>query len=482
MRWWPSGAVAVAGMCVTLVAGTCAAAHGSGGWEAARQVPGVRIQGEFTVYTAPAYLGVSCPAPQDCTVAYMPPASTSSAPVFSVTMRDGTWGAPRRIPGLRAEPSGPLELACSSAGDCTVAATAPHGLGTEVMVATLAHGTWSQARPVPGLAALRAAYSSRLSALACGRTGWCALAGQYQPPVPHAGVQPFVASEHDGSWGTARPVPGLAALTGSWAADVAVISCDPLRTCTAAGYYRDHRVRDNQPYTVTDRAGRWGAARPIAGTESDGPSYITALSCTSPGDCTAAGSSFAPTLPRMFAVTETAGAWQRAAPLRGKITLSYPADTQGITALTCTAPGQCTAVGAYGSSANSTDGAPVVAVPFAAAQAHGTWSAIRAIRGLPADAVALVTSVSCATAGNCAAGGYWFTNPNGDEHTLGNNHAFLVTQTHGTWGRAQPVPGLAALGSWDSKVDAISCQPLRGCISIGDYFAHGHRLFTTSRG
>jgi len=208
---------------------------------------------------------------------------------------------------------------------------------------------------------------------------------------------------------------------------------------------------------------------------------ITAISCTSPGDCTAAGASFTPTLPRMFVVTETAGTWHPAAALRGTIAIGYPADSTGITALSCAAPGQCAALGAYGSSANSSDGAPVAAVPFAAAQARGTWSAIRAIRGLPADAVAWVTSVSCSAAGDCAAGGYWFTNPNGDEHTLGNNHAFLATQTRGTWGRAQPVPGLAALGSWDSKTDAVSCQPLLGCLAVGDYFAHGHRLFTAFR-
>src|SRR5260370_30653715 len=106
----------------------------------------------------------------------------------------------------------------------------------------------------------------------------------------------------------------------------------------------------------------------------------------------------------MFAVTEPAGAWRGAAPLRGKIPLSSPADTQGITALTCTAPGQCTAVGAYGSSANSTDGAPVVAVPFAAAPAHGPRSAIPAIPRLPPPAAPLVASVSRATPRNTPPG------------------------------------------------------------------------------
>jgi hypothetical protein len=474
--------MAVAGTSLTLVAGTCAAALGSGGWSTARQVPSARVQGLMTVYTAPAYVGVSCPAPRDCTVAYIPPGGGASVPVFGVTEHAGTWGAPRPIPGLRSASLTRLALACISPGDCIAAATAPHGRGAEVMVARLNHGVWGKARPVPGLAALHAADSSQVSALACGRAGWCALAGQYRPPIPHAGLQPFVVSEHDGAWSNARPVPGLPALTQGWTADVAAISCDPQGTCTAAGDYRDHAVGDDQPFAVTDSNGRWGPARPITGTEADGPSFITAISCNSPGDCTAAGTSFTPTLTHMFVVTETAGTWQQATPLRGTIALSYPADTTGITALTCTAPGQCAALGGYGSSANSTDSAPVVAVPFAAAQAHGTWSAIRAIRGLPADAVAFVTSVSCSTAGDCAAGGYWFTNPNGDEHTLSNNHAFLATETRGTWGRAQPVPGLAALRSWVSKIDAVSCQPLLGCIAVGDYVARGHRLFTAFRG
>lgn len=96
--------------------------------------------------------------------------------------------------------------------------------------------------------------------------------------------------------------------------------------------------------------------------------------------------------------------------------------------------------------------------------------------------VTWVTSVSCATTGNCAAGVYWFTKPNRDKRTLSNNHACLVMQTRGTWDGAQPVLGLAALGSREAKAQTVSCQPLRGCITIDDYFAHGHRLFTAFRG
>jgi hypothetical protein len=471
----------LAGVAIAVVG--CATALASGGWSAARPVPGVSIQGQTAEYTAPGYAAASCSSPQNCTVAYQP--AGQGTQVFSVTRHNGAWGTPRRVPGLRTVPGLDLSLACASAGDCLLAGDAPEFHGAlQVMVARLAHGAWTKARPVPGLAALRPGERSLVSALACGRTGWCALAGQSQPSGKSSGGQPFVVSEHNGTWSRAQAVPGLAALTKGWAAGATVVSCDPRDTCTATGYYGDHRGYEDRPYAVTDRAGRWGPAQPIAGTAPAGGSDITALSCPAPGDCSAAGTeggNGTGTTVQMFTVTETGGTWHPASPLRGTIPLPYPADTQSITALTCTAPGQCTALGVYGTSANSEDSVPVDAVPVDAVQEHGTWSAIHAVRGLPDDAVAWVTSVSCASAGTCAAGGYWLTNPSGDEHSLSNYHAFLAAETRGTWS-AQRVPGLAALHSRNSAIHAVSCQPRRGCSSIGDYLAQDRRLFISSRG
>jgi hypothetical protein len=337
---------------------------------------------------------------------------------------------------------------------------------------------------VPGLAALHPGDWSQLSALACGRTGWCALSGQSEKPDSFGrGGRPFVVSEHHGTWSQAQAVPGLAALTGSWAAGVAVISCDTGDSCTAAGDYRDHAVRNDEPFVVTDQAGRWGRARPLAGSASLGASYISALSCTQPGDCSAAGTEGdddTGTPVGLFTVTEAGGTWHPASRLDGTIRLPYPVDTENITALTCTAPGQCTALGTYATNANSEDSVPVDGPLFEAVQARGRWSAIHAVRGLPSDAVTWTTSVSCANAGSCAAGGYWLSNPTGDEHSISSHHAFVATETRGTW-TAERVPGLAALGSTDSAVQAVTCRPRRGCGAVGDYYVHDHRLFTTSR-
>ena len=162
--------------------------------------------------------------------------------------------------------------------------------------------------------------AGQVTALGCGRTGWCALAGQADKPGDEGRGQPFVASEHNGTWSRAQAVPGLAALTRGWTADVAAVSCDPQDTCTAGGDYRDHAVHGDEPYVVTDRAGRWGRARPISGSASLGDSYLTVLSCPEPGDCSAAGTegdNDTGTPVGMFTATETGGTWHAATRLRG---------------------------------------------------------------------------------------------------------------------------------------------------------------------
>src|SRR5579862_7599165 len=72
-----------------------------------------------------------------------------------------------------------------------------------------------------------------------------------------------------------------------------------------------------------------------------------------------------------------------------------------------------------------------------AASWGGSWGTAREVPGVaaidPAAGVARAWSVSCASPGNCAAGGN-----SGD-------HAFVVDETGGSWGTAQAVPGMAAV-------------------------------------
>src|SRR5258708_23572881 len=76
---------------------------------------------------------------------------------------------------------------------------------------------------------------------------------------------------------------------------------------------------------------------------------------------------------------------------------------------------------------------------------------------------AYVYSVSCASAGNCAAGGYYLDGSD-------NFQAFVVDETNGSWGNAIEVPGTATLNSGGSAfVLSVSCATAGNCTAGGDY-------------
>ena len=76
---------------------------------------------------------------------------------------------------------------------------------------------------------------------------------------------------------------------------------------------------------------------------------------------------------------------------------------------------------------------------------------------------AAIESVSCASAGNCGAGGIYID-------SAGNTQAFVVSQTGGTWHPAIEVPGTAALNQiGDAVITSVSCASAGNCSAGGDY-------------
>jgi hypothetical protein len=114
-----------------------------------------------------------------------------------------------------------------------------------------------------------------------------------------------------------------------------------------------------------------------------------------------------------------------------------------------------------------------------AARAAGTsgiiWGRAEPLRGRApisgssgSGQVVLFTSLSCWSVNNCVAGGRYFS-------TSGTtDHDFVVVEQDGRWGRAAPLPGIAALGTagW---VTAVSCASGGYCVAggfYGDRFGH----------
>ena len=188
------------------------------------------------------------------------------------------------------------------------------------------------------------------------------------------------AARPEGSWGRAMEVPGLGALNADGFAEVLSVSCGSAGSCAAGGYYRDRRGR-SQGFEAVERGGRWGAAIEVAGLgalNAGGAAEVLSVSCGSAGNC-AAGGYYTGRRGRSqgFVAVERGGRWGRAMEVPG-------------------------------------------------------------LGALNAGGFAEVSSVSCGSAGSCAAGGHYGT-------ASGSYVGFVAVGRGGRWGTAIEVPGLAAL-------------------------------------
>jgi hypothetical protein len=107
----------------------------------------------------------------------------------------------------------------------------------------------------------------------------------------------------------------------------------------------------------------------------------------------------------------------------------------------------------------------VPAARVAAVRAAGSWGRAIEVPGLGAlnKGDAGVTSVSCGLAGNCAAGGYY---GDGHHHSL----AFVAAERNGVWGKAIGLPGLGVLNKGGhARVVSVSCASAGSCAAGGHY-------------
>ncbi len=224
---------------------------------------------------------VSCASPGNC---------VAVGPAFMASEKNGTWSAAQVIPGLEAPDSalngGADSVSCPSAGNCTIGGT--YDRGAQGFTVSEHHGTWGAARPLKG-AVMREPNSLGTVQVSCASAGRCVAGASFHDFSENGPA--FVATETSGHWGTARPVPGLAALSKSGPASVTSASCSAEDLCAVGGSSigRAGRLR---AFVVTSSAGTWRTAQLIpalAARTKDGNSQVRSLSCVSATYCTAAG-------------------------------------------------------------------------------------------------------------------------------------------------------------------------------------------------
>ena len=205
-------------------------------------------------------------------------------------------------------------------------------------------------------------------------------------------------------WDRALGVPGLGAVNAGGLAEVLSVSCASAGNCAAGGHYTDRRGNE-QGFVVSQRHGVWGRALEVPGLgalNAGGGAAVLSVSCASAGNCAAGGFYYRFGQRHAFVVSQRNRRWGKA----------------------ITVPGTDTSAGG----------------------------------------LAEVISVSCYSAGNCVAGGYYAG------RFLPPGQAFLASERNGRWGTAIEVPGTATLNTLKSaQVSSVSCNKTGACTAGGYY-------------
>src|SRR5579875_2121552 len=449
---------------------TASAGWHSAGWHGARGLPGA---GALNQGRSARVWSVTCPAAGDCTVTGQYTDGAGHHQVFVASETNGTWGTAEELPGLAALNAGgaatPGPLSCASAGDCTTGGKYTDGAGhPQAFMATETNGTWGQAEEVPGSGALNTGGTATLTALSCPVAGGCTAGGTYTDGAGHQQV--FVIGQVNGAWGAAEELPGSGALNQGGTASLSTISCPTVGNCVTGGGYTDN-LGGIQAFLATETGSVWGDAEgiPSVAGRNVGYAQTKVVSCRSVGNCTVVGTYTDGYLTiQSFDVSETNGTWGTASKLPGT---GGPDAGPGATVqvMSCSAVGDCNAGGYYN--------APDDAEAFVATETGGTWGKIAEVPGVGTLGDARrtsVTALSCASPGNCSAGGYFHVTADGTA-------AFVTDEIDGVWQQAEPVPGFGGGTAFAVHAGALSCSPAGSCTAGGaNYRAGGSQAYIAS--
>ncbi|MEI8405381.1 MAG: hypothetical protein WCG96_08900 [Actinomycetes bacterium] len=413
-------------------------------------------------------MAIDCPAVGECTAVGSVKDAAGNSQATTIDQVDGTWGTAQAIdlgghaPGYYGELSA---ISCTAVRTCTAAGVISDSDGNALAaVVSEVDGVWG---PVVTLTFADGSQntppSSWLSSISCTAADACSVAGSFWNA--EGNYESIVADEVAGTWGPATPLRFPDGVRYPQPNDgLNQIACSTPGNCTAVGAFRDAGY-GQEAMAVSETDGVWGMVVPAAfpdGVQSDHGDSFASVSCTSAGNCTAAGFYMYPTYQQAAMVaTQTDGVW---APV---VTIALPASLQsdsnyaGLESISCTSPGSCSAVG-MAMDANHDN------VGLIVTETAGSWGEAQPVTFAPGIHAASsssdeLTSVSCSGEGDCTAGGRY-------ADAGGFAGAMLVTETNGTWGDAQPV--VYAKGMRTSAfraIWAVSCASPGVCGAAGAF-------------
>jgi hypothetical protein len=392
---------------------------------------------------------VSCASAGNCTAVGSFTNVDGDREAFAQTQTNGVWG--QAVPAVFAggvqnvSPSAVLvSVSCSSPGNCTaVGDFSDVNSHSEGFAQTQTDGTWGQAVPTTISIATPhdATRGDELDSVSCASAGNCTAVGNYR--LSYGQVAAFAQTQTDGVWSDAIPAQfagGVVDNAGDGSRAVEV-SCAGVGNCTAIGVYRA-TGGENRPFMQTQTDGVWSQVDlPTFAAGEDGEGRFDAVSCSGVGECTAVGTVEPAGTSHGFAVTQTGGAWGEAV-LMPVDALNIPNPHPHPYSVSCPSTGNCTVVGEFTDAYGNTNA-------FTLTQMNGTWDSAAPANfadGMQnANPESAINDVSCASAGNCTAVGYFLDADNGYQgfsQTLANG----VAPVNAGGANAPTIAGTAMVG------------------------------------
>jgi hypothetical protein len=278
-----------------------------------------------------------------------------------------------------------------------------------------------------------------------------------------AAAPPAVLASGDANWGAGVELTPPANAAAAPQVFVDDLSCPSAGDCTAIGSYTDssgHR----QGFVLSESSGTWGQAAEVAlpaNAATDPQVGLMSLSCPSAGDCSAVGSyTDSSGDVQGFVLDETSGAWATASEV-GLPAGAASNPKVSLVRVSCPTAGNCGAIGYYTDSSTIQRG-------LLLSETAGTWSTGVEV-SLPADAAPAegldLNDVACPAAGDCTVVGEYYDS---SIHL----HGLLVSETSGTWGAgAEATPPADASANGDVLLSRVACPSLGNCTAVGAYDA-----------
>ena len=350
-------------------------------------------------------------------------------------------------------------VSCSSPGNCAAVGrlTDAHQHGWGLLLNDHS-GVWGRIVKAKLPAGASARYGANLASVSCPSAGNCAAAGLYET----GGFTALVLLTQS-SWTWGQGVAPKLPANGTSPGALLRVSCAAPGDCAAVGsYVADQDTEEG--LLLDESTGVWGSGDEAA-VPGNGSGYLRSVSCSSPGECTAVGAYFDDAgVAHGLLVSESSGMWGAG------VEANAPANAGKVVALgpvSCSSPGSCTAVGTY----TDTQGNAGILLT----ETSGIWSpGVKA--SLPANASSIgnvwLPSVSCSSPGNCTAVGSYLTKHDGQQ-------GLLLTESHGVWARgvqaSLPANAAARPGTQEGFVAgpgllSVSCWAAGSCFAVGSYF------------